>query len=330
MRRIAAPSRRIDCDPDPRARAAPTCPTVRRPRRDRARARADPRNRRRLRPRARVRARLAARAGRRCLRPRLRARLRLRQRRRAALAEPGRTNGAPRRVPRRRIRLRPAGGQRRRTRRACAARSSIRSTRYDYFARPVKLVPNTAAALPQITDGGRTYTIRVRPGIFFPPRSGVRRQAARAHRRRLRLQHQARRSTPRFARTGSTCSRNGSSASTSRWRGRAGPGRSTTTRRSRACRCSTASRCACASRDPDYAFQHWLTTNYFAAVAREVVEAKKDESNRVMEDPVGTGPYRLAEWRRASASCSRRTRTSATSAIPRPAPMPPTRRSRAG
>ena len=32
---------------------------------------------------------------------------------------------------------------------------------YDYFARPVKLVPNTAAALPQITDGGRTYTIRV-------------------------------------------------------------------------------------------------------------------------------------------------------------------------
>jgi len=38
---------------------------------------------------------------------------------------------------------------------------------YDYFARPAKLVPRTAAALPEITDGGRTYTIRVRPGIYF-------------------------------------------------------------------------------------------------------------------------------------------------------------------
>ena len=27
---------------------------------------------------------------------------------------------------------------------------------YDYLARPAKLVPNTAAALPQISDGGKT------------------------------------------------------------------------------------------------------------------------------------------------------------------------------
>src|SRR5499433_4029395 len=38
---------------------------------------------------------------------------------------------------------------------------------YDYFARPVRLVPNTAAALPQITDGGKTFTVKVRPGIYF-------------------------------------------------------------------------------------------------------------------------------------------------------------------
>ena len=38
---------------------------------------------------------------------------------------------------------------------------------YDYFARPVRLVPNTAAGLPQITDGGRTFTVKVRPGIYF-------------------------------------------------------------------------------------------------------------------------------------------------------------------
>ena len=58
---------------------------------------------------------------------------------------------------------------------------------YDYLARPAKLVPNTAAALPEITDGGRTYTLRVTPGINFADDPGVQGQEARAHRRRLRL-----------------------------------------------------------------------------------------------------------------------------------------------
>ncbi|HEU5177679.1 MAG TPA: ABC transporter substrate-binding protein, partial [Burkholderiales bacterium] len=38
---------------------------------------------------------------------------------------------------------------------------------YDYLARPAKLVPNTASALPEITDGGRTYTLKLKPGIYF-------------------------------------------------------------------------------------------------------------------------------------------------------------------
>src|SRR5512139_3453571 len=38
---------------------------------------------------------------------------------------------------------------------------------YDYFARPARLVPNTADGPPRIGNGGRTYTIRVRPGIHF-------------------------------------------------------------------------------------------------------------------------------------------------------------------
>lgn len=38
---------------------------------------------------------------------------------------------------------------------------------FDYLARPVKVMPLTAVALPQIGDDGRTYTFRVKPGIFF-------------------------------------------------------------------------------------------------------------------------------------------------------------------
>ena len=40
---------------------------------------------------------------------------------------------------------------------------------YDHLARPYKLIPNTAEALPEVTDGGKTITLRFRRGIFFTP-----------------------------------------------------------------------------------------------------------------------------------------------------------------
>jgi ABC-type transport system substrate-binding protein len=38
---------------------------------------------------------------------------------------------------------------------------------YDYLARPAKLKPNLAAAMPELSADGTTYTVRVRPGIYF-------------------------------------------------------------------------------------------------------------------------------------------------------------------
>src|SRR4029079_10556460 len=42
---------------------------------------------------------------------------------------------------------------------------------YDYLARPVKLVPNTLAAMPEVTENGTLITMSVKPGIHFqvPP-----------------------------------------------------------------------------------------------------------------------------------------------------------------
>jgi len=40
---------------------------------------------------------------------------------------------------------------------------------YDYLARPVKLVPRTLEAMPTVSDGGKTYTFKIRKGIFFTP-----------------------------------------------------------------------------------------------------------------------------------------------------------------
>ena len=38
---------------------------------------------------------------------------------------------------------------------------------YDYLARPLKLIPNTLTALPEISADGLTLTMHVKPGIYF-------------------------------------------------------------------------------------------------------------------------------------------------------------------
>ncbi|MBL0143591.1 MAG: bicyclomycin resistance protein [Betaproteobacteria bacterium] len=39
--------------------------------------------------------------------------------------------------------------------------------KYDYLARPLKLKPNTLVSMPEISADGLTYTMRVKPGIYF-------------------------------------------------------------------------------------------------------------------------------------------------------------------
>src|SRR6266481_602785 len=38
---------------------------------------------------------------------------------------------------------------------------------YDYLARPFKMKPNTAAAMPEVSADGKTWILRIRPGIYF-------------------------------------------------------------------------------------------------------------------------------------------------------------------
>jgi ABC-type transport system substrate-binding protein len=50
---------------------------------------------------------------------------------------------------------------------------------YDYLARPSKLKPNTATGLPEVSADGLTYTVRIKPGIYFaddPAFKGKRRE----------------------------------------------------------------------------------------------------------------------------------------------------------
>ena len=62
---------------------------------------------------------------------------------------------------------------------------------YDYLARPAKLVPLTAEALPQITDERQDLHDQAEEGHLLQRRPGVQGQAARADGRRLRLRAEA-------------------------------------------------------------------------------------------------------------------------------------------
>jgi ABC-type transport system substrate-binding protein len=50
--------------------------------------------------------------------------------------------------------------------------------------------------------------------------------------------------------------------------------------------------------EPDYTLLPYLSFSGLAAVAREVIEAHASADGRAMEHPVGTGPYKMVEWRR--------------------------------
>jgi oligopeptide transport system substrate-binding protein len=144
---------------------------------------------------------------------------------------------------------------------------------YDYLARPAKLVPNTAAALPRVTDQGRTYRVTVKPGIHFaddPVFKGAKRELtaldyAYSIRRFLEPKN---RSPYAFLFEGIS-------------------GIETPDRYSLVIRL----------KQPDFNFSHVLAFSLSGAVAREAIEHYGDES---AAKPVGSGPFRLKRYTRSS------------------------------
>ena len=169
--------------------------------------------------------------------------------------------------------------------------------RYDYFARPVELAPNTADGLPEITDGGRTYTIKLKRGIHFAadPVFGGRPRELTAEDYVYsikRVLDPKVRSYWLYLFEGTLAGLEGPLA-----RARA-TGQFDYGEKVEGLQALDRYTLRIRFREPNYAFRWWLTTSSFAAVAREVVDKYQDASHRVMEHPVGTGPYRLKSWTR--------------------------------
>ena len=170
--------------------------------------------------------------------------------------------------------------------------------RYDYLARPYKLIPNTAAGMPAISADGKTWTIHVRKGIFFaddPIFKGRRRELTAADyvygiKRILdpKMRSNALQMVDgRFAGADALVAK---ARETGRFDYDAPlEGLQAIDRYTLRFQLVFA----------DYELLSSLTTTALSAVAREVIEAYGDGNGWAMANPVGTGPYRLKDWRRS-------------------------------
>lgn len=167
---------------------------------------------------------------------------------------------------------------------------------FDYLARPVKIVPLTAVALPEITDNGKTYTFRIRPGIVFAsdpafkgkPRDLTADDYVYAIKR---LVDPANRSPNAFYVEGKIVGLDEAAAAAKAAGhfdyGAKISGLETVDRRTLRIRLKRA----------DYTFANVMALPALSAVAHEVVEAYPGNMNA---HPVGTGAYVLKSWVPAS------------------------------
>jgi ABC-type transport system substrate-binding protein len=169
--------------------------------------------------------------------------------------------------------------------------------KYDYLARPYKIVPNTATALPEISADGKTWTFRIRPGIYFaddPALKGRKRELTAAD----YVYSWKRIIDPKMRSNNiqifdgkivgadpvvSAAKENGKFDYDAPMEGLQAIDRYTIRLK---------------LNFPSYDLMAELTTAPTAAVAREVIDAYGDDNHWTMANPVGTGPYRLKEWRR--------------------------------
>ncbi len=163
---------------------------------------------------------------------------------------------------------------------------------YDYLARPAKLVPMVAESMPEVTDNGKTYTFRLRKGIYFAPDpafKGVPRELTAQDfiYSYMRFLDPANHSAYAFLLQGTLVGLD-ALADEAKRTGHFNydakiPGLEALDRYTIRFRLNKI----------DYNFPYIVAHTSLGAVAREVIEAYGQDT---MAHPVGTGPYLLKSW----------------------------------
>src|SRR6267378_5051821 len=168
---------------------------------------------------------------------------------------------------------------------------------YDYLALPFKLKPNTAAAMPEVSPDGKTWTIRIRPGIYFaddPTFRGKKRElTAQDYVYSLKRHWDPKSKSPNLY----LLDKRVVGMDAVRKQALAG-GKFDYDRDVEGLRAIDRYTFRIVLNEPTPNLLYYLTFCTLAcAVARDVIEAYPERS---MEKPVGTNAYRLAQWKRSS------------------------------
>ena len=170
---------------------------------------------------------------------------------------------------------------------------------YDYLARPARVKPQTAAAMPEMSSDFKSWTVRIRPGIYFAddPAFGGKPRELTAHDYVYSIK---RHYDPRFKSGRLYLFESIKILGLSELRReliiakkpfdyeREVEGLKALDRYTFQVRFAA----------PQPRFNYLMADNAIGgAVAREVIEA---HPGKEMEHPVGTGPFRLAQWKRSS------------------------------
>jgi ABC-type transport system substrate-binding protein len=166
---------------------------------------------------------------------------------------------------------------------------------YDYLARPARMVPRAAEALPVIRDEARTYVFKVRKGVYFADDP-----AFKGHRRELTAEDFAysikRNKDPALHApyesfidgiVGLDALKSDAEKS----------GKFDYDRKVEGLQVLDRYTLQIKLKETDYTFAYIMTLPNFGAVAREVIEAYAGDTNA---HPVGSGPYELKEWVRSN------------------------------
>ena len=169
---------------------------------------------------------------------------------------------------------------------------------YDYFARPVALASRTSDLIESSTDG-KSFTLRVKPGIFFTPDAafnGKPRELVAAD----YVYSFTRLLDPKVASPYYYLFENRLLGAGVARKDAEITGRFNYDAEITGLRALDRYTFRVELNKPDFEFVYNFTTTPFAAVAREVIEKYRNEQNRVREHPVGTGPFMLGQWQRSS------------------------------
>jgi peptide/nickel transport system substrate-binding protein len=166
---------------------------------------------------------------------------------------------------------------------------------YDYLARPAKVIPRAAESMPVVTDQARTYVFKIRKGIYFaddPAFKGKKRElTAEDYVYTIKRFKDPANKSPYesfidgivgLVALGKDAEKKGRMNYDTKVEGLQALDRYTLQIK---------------LTQTDYNFAYLMAMPNYGAVAREVIEAYADDTNA---HPVGTGPYKLKEWKRSN------------------------------